>query len=528
MDKSAKMPAAIQENQTFPRPLPRRSAYPAHLTMSSTTTPQLSKTRFTAGRQCLKLLYLDWFSQDLADTVDPSQQALFDSGTEVGVLARQGFPGGLLIEAPYNEHSSAVASTVNALEDTLIPAIYEAAFSFKGIRIRVDILSRNGDGPFDLVEVKSTTSVKPEHIPDAAIQLHVLEGSGIPIRNVFLQHIDNTYVYEGGPYDLGRLFRLEEITDQSRTFLTSVPGSLTRMWDVLHSDEVPTIEIGPQCTRPYRCPFYGFCRQGLPEHHVEQLPRARPDFIDKLRTAGIQDIGDIPPEFPGLTANQRRVRDSVATRRPYVGPELGNVLSKVTYPLHFLDFETFNPALPIYPGTRPYQVIPFQWSLHVRDSDGKLSHASFLHDGRDDPREAFSQSLLDAIGPEGTILVYSSYEQTIIERLADEFPQHQEQLLALPPRFMDLLPVVRTHCYHPDFHGSYSIKAVLPALVPDMTYSDLEIQEGSLASVYFSRMIAPDTEVAERERVRSALLAYCERDTFAMVRVLDALLEMSR
>ena len=170
--------------------------------MTNITDPRLSKTRFTAGLQCLKLLYLDWFSKDLADPVDPSQQALFDSGTEVGVLARQRFPGGLLIEAPYDAHSRAVTSTSKALEDTVIPAFYEAAFTFEGIRVRVDILSRNGDGTFDLIEVKSSTSVKQEHIPDAAIQLHVLENSGVPVRNVFLQHIDNTYVYEGGPYDL--------------------------------------------------------------------------------------------------------------------------------------------------------------------------------------------------------------------------------------------------------------------------------------------------------------------------------------
>ena len=160
--------------------------------MSNITDPRLSKTRFTAGLQCLKRLYLDWFSQDLADPVDLSQQALFNAGTEVGALARQCFPDGLLIEGFHNKHSRAMTSTEQALEDTLIPAIYEAALSFKGIMIRVDILSRNRDGTFDLVEVKSSTGVKPEHIPDVAIQLHVLEGSGVPIRKMFLLHVNNT------------------------------------------------------------------------------------------------------------------------------------------------------------------------------------------------------------------------------------------------------------------------------------------------------------------------------------------------
>jgi hypothetical protein len=496
--------------------------------MPKTTDPTLSKTRFTSGLQCLKLLYLGTYSRELADPVPASQQALFDSGTDVGALARQRFPDGLLIEAPYNAHSSAVANTARALSDVFIPAIYEAGFDFENIRIRVDILSRNNDHTFDLIEVKSSTSVKLAHIPDVAIQLHVLEGSGVPIGKTFLMHIDNTYVYEGGNYDLDKLFRLEDITDQARSYLQSVPDSLTDMRESLRSDEVPAIEIGPHCSKPYRCAFYNYCHKSLPEHYIEQLPRAKPEFIGKLRSVGIQDIGNIPTDFPGLSANQQRVRDAVATGRPYVGPALAGAISQATYPLHFLDFETFNPALPAYVGTRPYQVIPFQWSLHVQDSSGDLSNSYFLHDGGDDPREAFTRNLLDALGPHGTILVYSSYEQTIIEQLADLFPQYEELLLALPGRFLDLLALVRAHFYHPDFHGSYSIKAVLPALDPDLTYRDLEIQDGSLASIYFARMIAPDTQAHERERLRNALLRYCERDTFAMVRVLAALRSMSQ
>ncbi|MBI4282010.1 MAG: DUF2779 domain-containing protein [Chloroflexi bacterium] len=495
--------------------------------MPRTTDPHLSKTRFTAALQCLKLLYLDSYSPDLADPVDPGQQAIFDAGTRVGVLARQRFPNGFLIEAPYYDQPRAEAATSEAIANPLVPAIYEAAFSFQGVRILVDVLPRNRDHTFDLIEVKSTTSVKPEHIPDAAIQLYVLEGAGIPVRSVFLLHIDNTYVYQGGPYDLDKLFRLEDITNAARSYLLSVPGSLASMWETLHLAQAPPVEIGHQCTKPYRCPFYGFCHQGLPEHYIEHLPRAKPDLIEKLRTAGILDIRDIPTDFPGLSANQQRVRDSIATGQPYVSPGLGNVLSQTIYPLHFLDFETFNPALPVYPGTRPFQVIPFQWSLHVQDSAGHLRHASFLYDASDDPRKAFAANLLDAIGPQGTILVYSSYEQTIIKQLASEFPQYEEHLSALPDRMLDLLAIVRTHYYHPNFHGSYSIKSVLPALAPDLSYRDLDIQDGAIASLSFAQMIAPKTPAHEHDKLRIALMDYCERDTLAMVRVLHALQSMS-
>jgi predicted RecB family nuclease len=496
--------------------------------MPRNTTPQLSKSRFGAGLQCFKRLYLECYVPELADPIDPSQQALFDTGTGVGILARQRFPGGRLIGEPYYEHSRAEVTTSEAVADPLVPAIYEAAFTFDGIRIRVDVLSRNSGNTFDLVEVKSSTSVKLEHISDAAIQLHVLEGFGVPVRKVFLLHIDKSYVYEGGPYDLSTLFLLEDITDRARTFLSSIPGYLVDMREVLHQDAAPSIEIGPQCTRPYQCPFYGYCRQDTPEHHIEQLPPAKPELIERLRTAGILDVRNIPSNFPMLSANQQRVRDCVVTGQAYISSDLSAALDQITYPLHFLDFETFNPALPAYPGTRPYQVVPFQWSLHVRDSAGGLHHSWFLHDGDGDPRQALSTSLLDSIGPEGTIVVYSGYEQTIIKQLAEEFPQYEERLLALSDRLFDLLAVVRRHYYHPDFHGSYSLKAVLPALVPDMTYRDLEIQDGSNASAVFARMIAPATEKPERERIRGALLDYCERDTQAMVRILQVLLLLSQ
>ena len=492
--------------------------------MYGKTIPQLSKTRFLGGLQCLKQLYLACYSPKLADPVDASQQALFDSGATVGELARQRFPEGRLIEETYFEHARAVASTQEALADRSIPSLYEAAFAFEGIRIRTDILSRTGEDGFDLVEVKSSTRVKPEHIPDAAIQMHVLKGSGVPVRKALLLHIDNSYVYQGGPYDLNGLFRLEDITSQAHAYLSSaVPDALANMWAVLRQAEVPAIEIGRQCANPYQCPFYGHCHDGLPEHYIEQLPRANTRLLEQLLRAGIRDIREIPSDFSALSATQQRVRDCVVSGQPYVGPELFTTLARVEYPLLFLDFETFNPALPVYPGTHPYQVTPFQWSIHVLSPSGQVRHESFLHDGNGDPRESLAVSLLDTLGPEGTIIVYSSYEQQVIRQLANACPKHADNLLGLCDRMLDLLAVLRGNYYHPDFHGSYSIKAVLPALAPEMGYGDLEIQDGSNASVAFTRMIAPDTVEPEREQIRGALLAYCRRDTEAMVQVFNTL-----
>ena len=492
--------------------------------MTRDRIPLLSKSRFGAGLQCHKRLFLECYSPKLADPIDPGQQAIFESGTAVGELARERFPGGRLIEEEYFRHEDAVATTREVIADRSVPAIYEAAFTFDGIRVRVDILVRRRGGAFDLVEVKSSTDVHQQHIPDVAIQVHVAQGAGIRVRRVYLLHIDSSYVYEGGSYDVSRLFQLEDVTKEARAFARRpMPAALAEMREALRHEDPPSIEIGGHCSRPYQCSFYRHCREGAPEHHIEQLPRARAGLLDELLEAGIRDIGDIPAGYSGLSALQQRVRDCVATGQPFVDPDLKAALNGVTYPVHFLDFETFNPALPIYVGTRPYQVIPFQWSLHVRDRAGDLSHHSFLADGDGDPREGFAASLLDAIGPEGTIIAYSSYEQTIIKHLAGDLPQYAERLLDLNTRFLDLLEVLRAYYYHPDFHGSYSIKAALPVLVPDSGYQDLEVHDGSQASLTFTQIIAPETGEDEREGLREALLAYCQRDTEAMVWIFDAL-----
>ena len=491
--------------------------------MTSPGALSLSKSRFMAGLQCLKRLYLETYSRGLADPVEPAAQAILDSGTGVGELARQRFPGGVLVREEFYEHTQAVASTANAMQDESIPSIYEAAFTFEGIRTRVDVLSRNDGGSYDLVEVKSSTGVKAAHVPDAAVQLYVLEGAGVPVARVFLMHIDTSYVYAGGPYELDSLFRLEDITERARAYLESLPGHLSGMWETLALDAPPPVEIGQQCSRPYRCSFFGLCHGGLPEHYVEQLPGANAGLLERLRGLDILDIRHIPPEFTGLTRTQKRVRKAVAEGLPYVGQGLASAIEGLGSPVHFLDFETFNPSLPVYPMTSPYQVIPFQWSLHVQDSAGTLSHQAYLHTGADDPREAFASSLLDAVAPEGDILVYSSYERSITRRLAELLPHLRDALNGLSERYVDLLGMVREHYYHPAFHGSYSLKVVLPALVPDLTYKDLEIREGSVASLYYARMIDPEVSTAEAGALRQAMLAYCERDTLALVRVVDAL-----
>ena len=493
--------------------------------MVSKELPQLSKSRFMAGLQCLKRLYLECYHRDLADPTDANQQNLFDVGTAVGELARQIYPDGTLIEEKYFEHSPAEGSTASALANDPVNVLFEPAFSFERIRTRVDILKSAEGQRYDLIEVKSGSRVKEEHIPDIAIQLHVLEGAGLELGKTSLMHINTKYVYDGHSLDLEQLFSADDVTDQIREFAANeIPGHLVAMWNALQLDEAPVVETGTHCNNPYPCPFIGTCHKKVTKHPVEELPRIGQKALSALRNLGVQDIRDIPAEFSGLTSNQQRVRDSVVAGNPIIGPDLESIFKAVTSRVSFMDFETFSPAIPMFAGTSPYQTIPFQWSLHVRGDDGNLNHLEFLNEDAGDPRERFMESLLEAIPSEGTIVVYSSYESRILGELAVSFPRYAQQLEAIRGRTFDLLKVIRENYYHPEFHGSNSIKSVLPVLVPGLSYVDLGIQDGSTAGIRYKEMVVDSTPAAERSDIRKALLAYCERDTEAMVRVFDVLL----
>lgn len=415
----------------------------------------------------------------MADPVEAGLQAIFDTGSSVGESARQRFPNGRLVEEPYSQHDEAIRTTRSLLADAAIPTVYEAAFTFQGIKVRVDVLRRSDQGNFDLVEVKSTTRVKPEHITDAAIQVYVAEGAGVPIRRAYLAHVNSRYVYRGGDHDLNRLFTLEDVSERTRSFVANqVPSHLARMWATLRLDSPPDIETGRHCRKPYRCSFYGHCHRSEDQNE----------------------------------------------RQPYVSPGLASSLREIAFPASFLDFETVNPAIPMYIGTRPYQPIPFQWSLHVRDSSGRSRHDSYLNTDAEDPRQCFASSLLDSIPTMGSIVTYSPYESTTLNRLAEAFPKYRDRLIALCDRMVDLLKLIRENYYHPGLGGSYSLKSVAPALAPSLNYADLEIPEGMAAAASYTRMIANDTPESEKARIRDALLAYCKRDAEAMVQIYDALL----
>lgn len=482
---------------------------------------RLSKSRFQKGLQCPKALWIACNASDLADPVPESRQAIFDMGHAVGELAQKRFPGGVLV-AEDHLHSAEALETTQRLLASPAPSIYEAAFWRDGVLVRADIITRVAEGVWDLYEVKSGTRVKPENVTDVAVQLWVLEGAGIRIRRAFLMHVDNTYVYEGGGYDLSRLFVAEDVTSLARDFLPVVPGKVEEMLALIEGPE-PDIPIGAHCKKPYTCDFYGHCHRFLPQQPVTELIRVRPELLSSLISDGIYSLRDIPSDYPGLSAEQRRVCELVRSGENKIVGDLPGTLSALEYPIHFLDFETFSSALPLIAGTRPYQAVPFQWSDHVLRENADLEHRDFLYEGIGDPRRPFLESLLEALGESGSIVVYSHYENTQLEALSREFPELAQRISAVQARLFDLERVIKAHVHHPACLGYTSIKVVLPALVDDLSYAGLGISDGDTASRRYLEAAKRDLSDERRTELFDDLRDYCGTDTLAMVRILESL-----
>ncbi|UCE83442.1 MAG: DUF2779 domain-containing protein [Deltaproteobacteria bacterium] len=492
--------------------------------MTQNQPPTLSKSRFLSGLQCPLRLWHQCYNRELASEISPAQQAIFDVGHEVGKLATRLFPEGILIEEDHLHHAEAVKSTLAAMRDPGIPAIFEAAFFHDDVRIRVDILERQKDGAWNLIEVKSATSVKDVYLPDVAVQYGVLQGSGLTIDRAGILHLNNQYVYDGERLVLEILFSFSDLKEEVLDQQEALSWKLAELKKMLAEANPQQILPSRHCLNPYTCEFWEHCTAEMPKFWVMGLTGIREDRLNELAALGIEDIRNIPTTFP-LTELQERIRTCVVNREEYVAPELMDELINLEYPVHFLDFETVSPAIPRYPKTKPYQTIPFQWSDHILLENGDLEHFSYLCTDDIDPRDDFATTLLETLGETGTIFTYSTYEKRIVRELAAHLPQKSERLLATLDRYKDLQALLRGYFYNPAFLGSFSLKSVLPALVPTMGYADLTIQEGTHASLEYLRMLNPETSPTEREKIEKALLAYCSHDTLAMAKIREELLK---
>lgn len=485
----------------------------------------LSKSKLLAFLQCPKRLWLEIHQPDERED-SAATQASYAVGHTVGEAARRIYDRdgkGNLIDVRAEGFDAALARSQTLLATSR--PIFEAGFSAGGAIAFADVMlpvRRRGTKMWRMVEVKSSTSVKDYYRSDTAIQAFIARTAKVPLAGIALAHIDNQWVYPGGD-DYSGLLVENDLTDDAFGRHSEVQSWIAEAQRVARKTTAPEIATGRHCAEPYDCGFVAYCASQEPqaEFPVSWLPRVTARALKaRIEDDGAKDLREIEDEF--LNEKQLRVKTHTLAGTTYFNaPGAAADLAAHTLPAYFLDFETVQFAVPIWKGTRPFQQIPFQFSLHRLSRTGKLEQSGFLDLSGRDPSKAFAEALISACGERGPIFVYNAaFEKTRIQELANRFTRLRRPLSAILERIVDLLPVARDHYYHPDQRGSWSIKAVLPTIAPDLRYDALSgVQDGGMAMTAFVEAISPTTTAARAAQIRAELEAYCALDTLAMVRL---------
>jgi hypothetical protein len=488
--------------------------------MNKKISTYLSKSLFIRGLQCHKSLYLHKYHPDLKDEISEEQKTLFQSGVNVGIYAQKLFPGGVEILFDNVSLSKQIKRTMIEIENGA-KVIYEAAFSYDNVFVKVDIL-RKSRGKWEIYEVKGSTGVKDVHYDDIAVQYYVLKGSGLSVSKAFLVHINNQYVRQG-EIEVDKLFTIQDFSNDVIEKQKSIKNEIDKMRRMLKSQE-PNIDIGEHCTDPYDCDFCGYCWKHIPEKSVFNLKGAGPNKFDLYRQ-GIIRLEDIPRDI--LPQSQRIQLEGTLDKKNITNKAaVKEFLDTLWFPICFLDFETtFMVPIPMYDETRPYQQVPFQYSLHYLEKENaELQHYEYLAPAHVDPRKELLDKLLKEIPENACVLVYNkTFEIGVLNNLAKWFPEYFDQIKNIILNIRDLMiPFRRKDIYRWEMEGSYSIKYVLPALVPELSYDDMEISDGGIASnSWLSMRDLEDLDATER--IRKALLEYCKLDTLGMVKTIEKL-----
>lgn len=507
----------------------------------------LSKSKFVHGMQCPLYVWHEVRTDLPQKEIDAATQARFDKGNEVGELARQRWdnrevaagrePGVRVTDDP-RLHRQAIEETRAAIESGA-RVIHEAAFTHNGVKVRVDVLERLDDGTWCLNEVKSSARYSADkHLWDAAVQTWVARGEGLSVTRTQLVHLNSQYVWPGGPYDLERLFAETDVTEDVEPHQAAVGAHVDRLLSILASDTPPTIDPNPKCTKPYECPYIAVCPE-LPEpveHPISELPKGW-QLADRLAALGRRSLLELSEveaiqhlryadgrEHTGWLNAWR----ATLTGERIITPDFREWVASLKRPIRHLDFETVNEALPVVIGTRPYQQVPLQYSMHIEIAPGELGHTEFLADADDPtPMRSLVAQMLEDLGDTGSIVHWSDFEAGRIVDLRDHpsLTEYRDRLNALLPRLADLGKAVDKGVFQREFHGSWSIKKVLPAILggEDM-YGALEgTSKGDQAADALAEYLRSDTTSERRAQIRRELLAYCELDTLAQVKILDEL-----
>lgn len=481
----------------------------------------ISKSSYIRGIKCNKALYLHFKNPELQDEINQQQQNIFNIGHNIGYLAQQVFSGG--IDASRGEPGN-IQSAINytrELIDAGQEVIYEAAFTDGENLCYLDILVKR-DGLWHGIEVKATTEVKDYHNDDVAFQYFVITRAGLPLADISLMHINNQYIRRGA-LDLNQLFISKNLTPEILLRQEQVAVNLQLLREMLAAGIEPAIDTGTHCSKPYDCDFIGYCNQNSTLYPLCDVQGINQSKAKKLHDMGIQCFEDIPEDFRFTDREWELAESELKGLEIRDDAALSEFRKGLEYPLYYLDFETIMPAVPMYNENRPYQQIPFQYSLHIQQTaEGEITHYEWLGNPPSDPRPEFIESLLRLMGTSGTIVTYNMvFERSRLEELARDFPHYAVEINALILRISDLMvPFKKRWLYRPAMKGSYSIKAVLPAYVNDVSYLDLEIQQGGAASLtYLTMYDEPDPEIISTKRTN--LLKYCHLDTLAMVKLME-------
>ena len=487
-------------------------------------THLLSKSSYIKGLQCEKHLYLYKYYYNEMDELSEMQKAIFKRGTNVGELAQNLFPGGEVAATGDPPNYEKALKKTEELVQNGAKVIYEAAFQFDQVLSIADIFVKDDDG-WKVYEVKSSTSVSETYLNDAALQYYVISNLGINVKDFSIVFINNQYIRQG-ELDLKELFTIESVLELILPFQKSVKGNVSRFKKVLSQRRIPDIDIGEHCYNPYTCGFFNYCRKHIPENSIFDFSGMHLNKKYELYREGIIKLGDVPDSYP-LNKNNKLQLDVYKSGKPVIDSDgINNFLDDLNYPLYFMDFETFQPAVPLFDNSKPYQQIPFQYSVHFKEKrDGELKHFGFIGDSGIDPRIKFIEGLLkDTNHNDGDIVVYNkAFEITRLKEIARDFPQYADDIEKLIFRIKDLMiPFQRRYYYVPEMKGSYSIKAVLPSLLPELSYDELVINEGGLASIAYESL-QTETDLMKIAEIKGQLLEYCKLDTFAMVEILEKL-----
>lgn len=490
--------------------------------------PILSKSTYIRGLQCEKSLYLYKHNYNLRDGISSQLQAIFNQGTNVGILSQRLFPNG--VDATPSDHFKIQESVLKTKEfiDNGESIIYEATFQYNGVLVALDILVKDEEG-WKAFEVKSSTSISETYINDAAIQYYAITNSGIELKDISIVFINNQYV-KNGDIDVNELFTVESVLERVKTIVPTIPNQIESFKRLISQDSVPNIDIGIHCSTPYGCDFMCHCWKHIPEYSIFNISNLYTTKKFELYENGIVSFEQIDLKNSKLNPNQLLQVTSELNNTTYIDRNsIIEFLKDFKYPLYYLDFETMTSAVPIFDNTRPYQQLVFQYSLHMQTEPSELEHKEYLAEASPniDPRINFVKQLISDCGSTGDILVYNiGFERGKLKDLIAIFPIYTTGINNIIGRLKDLMiPFQKKWYYTPVMKGSYSIKYILPALVPELSYQDLVIKEGGTASSIFTQMVTGEFE-GDIDKTKIDLLEYCKLDTYAMVKILEKLKEV--